>query len=353
MASSLLDGIDVSNVTRVNRKKGVRRCRKCRNNYKPPRAHHDSVTGRCISKFDHFCPWVGNAVGALNHKFFVLFIFYTFLNSGISLVLIVMRFVRCGYTTSLEGDASVGVDGTTTTDGTRWNETVSNATSSDDGIDGTGLRFLEDGGDRTYMYEGCLELYSMRLVGLMVISICFLVFTCCMLFEQVDAIESNTSKIARMKMRMGQDDGEYGKVALGFNEMFGVGSVGGIGGRGAHVGLHCFLPTPVRFPNNRERDQVLGFEYCGEWAGSIYEEKDEETASTLGHLNTNGRGRTSGSLMVSDDDLVDGNGVVEIELPAGNGSRLERSNSRSGTISQRSSSKLDTDSSSEQSARIV
>jgi palmitoyltransferase len=56
VASSLLDGIDVSNVTRVNRKKGVRRCRKCRNNYKPPRAHHDSVTGRCISKFDHFCP---------------------------------------------------------------------------------------------------------------------------------------------------------------------------------------------------------------------------------------------------------------------------------------------------------
>ena len=146
-------------------------------------------------------------MGALNHKFFVLFIFYTFLNSGISLVLIVMRFVRCGYTTSLEGDASVGVDGTTTTDGTRWNETVSNATSSDDGIDGTGLRFLEDGGDRTYMYEGCLELYSMRLVGLMVISICFLVFTCCMLFEQVDAIESNTSKIARMKMRMGKDCG--------------------------------------------------------------------------------------------------------------------------------------------------
>lgn len=60
VASALLDGIDISKVAqevgRVNRKKGVRRCRKCRNNYKPPRAHHDSVTGRCISKFDHFCP---------------------------------------------------------------------------------------------------------------------------------------------------------------------------------------------------------------------------------------------------------------------------------------------------------
>ena len=39
--------------------RGMRKCRKCNDNYKPPRAHHDSVTGRCIVKFDHFCPWVG------------------------------------------------------------------------------------------------------------------------------------------------------------------------------------------------------------------------------------------------------------------------------------------------------
>jgi hypothetical protein len=37
-----------------NRRRGIRRCRKCNNNYKPPRSHHDSVTGRCIVKFDHF-----------------------------------------------------------------------------------------------------------------------------------------------------------------------------------------------------------------------------------------------------------------------------------------------------------
>eukprot|EP00977_Amphora_coffeiformis_P026324 scaffold25556_cov137-Amphora_coffeaeformis.AAC.2 len=39
------------------RRRAVRRCHKCEDNYKPPRAHHDSVTGRCIVKFDHFCPW--------------------------------------------------------------------------------------------------------------------------------------------------------------------------------------------------------------------------------------------------------------------------------------------------------
>ena len=52
----------------LRRRRGVRRCGKCDDNYKPGRAHHDSVTGRCIVKMDHFCPWVGNAVGIMNHK---------------------------------------------------------------------------------------------------------------------------------------------------------------------------------------------------------------------------------------------------------------------------------------------
>jgi palmitoyltransferase len=42
--------------------RGTRRCPKCHDNYKPPRAHHDSVTGRCVVKFDHFCPWVRTRV---------------------------------------------------------------------------------------------------------------------------------------------------------------------------------------------------------------------------------------------------------------------------------------------------
>jgi len=34
--------------------RALRRCHKCNDNFKAPRAHHDSVTGRCIVKFDHF-----------------------------------------------------------------------------------------------------------------------------------------------------------------------------------------------------------------------------------------------------------------------------------------------------------
>ena len=38
----------------LRRRRGIRRCRKCNDNYKPPRAHHDSVTGRCVVKMDHY-----------------------------------------------------------------------------------------------------------------------------------------------------------------------------------------------------------------------------------------------------------------------------------------------------------
>ena len=59
--------------------------------------HHNRVTGRCIVKFDHYCPWVGNAVGALNHKYFCLFLLYTAGTSLTSLLILVLRVIHCGF----------------------------------------------------------------------------------------------------------------------------------------------------------------------------------------------------------------------------------------------------------------
>ncbi|KAL3829572.1 hypothetical protein ACJIZ3_018374 [Penstemon smallii] len=73
-------------------KRGIRFCRKC-NHLKPPRCHHCSVCGRCVLKMDHHCVWVVNCVGALNYKYFLLFLFYTFLETSLVTLSLLPHFI--------------------------------------------------------------------------------------------------------------------------------------------------------------------------------------------------------------------------------------------------------------------
>lgn len=59
--------------------------------YKPPRSHHCKELGRCVLKMDHYCPWVYNAVGYRNHKYFVLFLIYATGSLSYHLICVILR----------------------------------------------------------------------------------------------------------------------------------------------------------------------------------------------------------------------------------------------------------------------
>jgi ankyrin repeat protein len=64
---------------------------------RPLRAKHCSVTDRCIELFDHFCPWVGNAIGKGNRHYFLALLWlnlYAAIASSIIGVIQIQRFVH-------------------------------------------------------------------------------------------------------------------------------------------------------------------------------------------------------------------------------------------------------------------
>lgn len=86
-----------------------RYCKKC-NTWKPPRSHHCSMAGACVLKMDHYCVWMGNTIGLLNYRSFVLFLAWTCAGCAMSALLLLepsVAFVR-GDSAATKPTASVG-----------------------------------------------------------------------------------------------------------------------------------------------------------------------------------------------------------------------------------------------------
>lgn len=194
------------------------RCDRCCGNFKPPRAHHNHITGRCIVKFDHYCPWSGNAIGALNHKHFCLFLFYTLIAAILSIMFIGMKLSwECRF---------------------RKND-------DDQYIHRQLLK-------RTSLLTSCQKSHlSLSAFFLTIQSIYFGFFTFIMLIHQHTAIVHNRSMIAQHKIENKQGTvEELGRVTESINEMF--------GGTCNRMQWHWFVPLPVQFPNGM-REVILGY----------------------------------------------------------------------------------------------
>ncbi|GAB7363857.1 hypothetical protein MBLNU230_g4421t1 [Neophaeotheca triangularis] len=55
--------------------------------WKPDRAHHLKDIGYCVSRLDHYCPWVGGIVSQRNFKFFIQFDVYAALFSLYAMII--------------------------------------------------------------------------------------------------------------------------------------------------------------------------------------------------------------------------------------------------------------------------
>jgi len=73
---------------------------------KPLRSKHCSITNKCVARYDHYCPWVLNAIGSGNHHYFVAYLASLFL----ILFWHVLAAFRYWSSTHIHGDDVVFID---------------------------------------------------------------------------------------------------------------------------------------------------------------------------------------------------------------------------------------------------
>ena len=138
-------------------------------------------------------------------------------------------------------------------------------------------------------HEPCLDkpAHLLSIIGLVVESLLFGMFTCCMMIDQWDVVLTNVTHIDRLKGGefLIQDDADS---AAGVNEVFGVGM--GKGKKGSSFRPDWLSPfAKVCFPESM-RDEIMGF--CRPCGYSKVKEDDlepngDKVPSVSGRRNVN------------------------------------------------------------------
>lgn len=218
----------------VTIKKYRKYCKRCKA-FKPIRAHHCSICGRCVIKMDHHCPWVNNCVGIGNQKLFLLFLFWVNLTCIYSLALVVSKFVYCAYHPPARNPEAVEV----THFANPQDPTGSGMVTSHV------LHRLER--DESGSKDGCSGSHgNLLIVFLLVEALLFGLFTLCMLGDQSTVLTSNQTQIDKLKGYRHEGIPDY-------NEVFGCSN-------DVSFRLDWLWPIPVKYPDTPgQRERILGY----------------------------------------------------------------------------------------------
>ncbi len=214
-------------------------CKRCRA-FKPQRAHHCSICGRCIVKMDHHCPWVNNCVGIGNQKLFLLFLLGVNMCCIYSVVLVIGKYMYCSGLSGTEDAGGISSNLVANVYGLSPQHAEAQNGQHQYFITGAGAAAAQQSG------AGCSSAdHNLVIVFLLIESILFGLFTLCMMGDQTTVLSTNQTQIDKLK-------GDFHEGVNGYNEVFGCDS---------SVKFSCgwLMPYPPVHPDQTTKERILGY----------------------------------------------------------------------------------------------
>ncbi len=215
-------------------------CKRCRA-FKPIRAHHCSICGRCIVKMDHHCPWVNNCIGIGNQKLFLLFLLAVNISCIYSFILVIAKFMSCSSSAADSIDRLKDISALPQNFNSYSNADIAKIYQ----IEGTSAISVAASASAAALAPCGTHDQNIMIIFLLLEALLFGLFTLCMMGDQTTVLSSNQTQIDKLK-------GDKHEGLEGYNEVFGCDS-------DIKFRYDWLIPFPPKFPNQDTMEQVLGY----------------------------------------------------------------------------------------------